>query len=118
MASNAQGMTVTWGGVTLGEVVNVSVDGLTADTVEVTPRSHTGRNKIYSPADTDVGTVSVTLRGPAGMTTTAVGLTGTLSISGTGVSWSFSGAIFETLGWSASVGELQQYRATFKVGAA
>jgi len=52
------------------------------------------------------------------MTTTAVGLTGTLSISGTGVSWSFSGAIFETLGWSASVGELQQYRATFKVGAA
>jgi hypothetical protein len=117
VASNSQGITVTWGGVTLGEVVNVSVDGLTADTVEVTPRSHTGRNKIYSVADTDVGTVSVTLRGAASMSTTNVGLTATLSISGPGVSWSFTGAIFETLGWSASVGELQQYRATFKVGA-
>lgn len=117
MASNAQGITVMWGGTALGEVVDVSVDGLTADTIEVTPRTHTGRNKIYSVADTDVGTVSVTLRATAAMSTTNVGLTATLSISGTGVSWSFSGAILETLGWSASVGELQQYRVTFKVGA-
>ena len=117
MAANAQGLVVTWGGATLGELVSVSVDGLTADTVETTPRSSASRYKVFRPADVDQGTVSITLRSAVAMSATNVGLTAQLSITGTGVSWSFPGAIFERLGWSASVGELQQWSATFKVGA-
>jgi hypothetical protein len=117
VANVSQGLAVTWGGVTLGEVVSVSVDGITAETVDVTPRSQAARYKKYSRADGDYGSVSLTVRGAAGMAATNVGLTATLSISGPGVSWSFGGAMFETLGWSAGVGELQTYSVTFKIGA-
>jgi hypothetical protein len=117
VANVSQGTTVTWNGVTLGEVVNVSVDGVTAETVDVTPRTSTSRQKVFAVADTDYGTVTATVRGTAGMASTNVGLTGTLSITGPSVSWSFTGAIFEKLGWNASVGELQTYNVTFKVGA-
>ena len=117
MANVSQGIAAVWDGVTLGEVVSVSVEGLTAETVDVTPRNHQQRNKLFSVADTDLGTVSFTLRGTNGMTATNVGLTGTLSITGPGASWNFIGAIFEKLGWSASVGELQAYSVTFKIGA-
>lgn len=117
MAFVSQGTTVTWGGTALGELVTLSVDGVQADTVEVTPRSRTDKTKSFLPADTDYGTVSVTCRGIAGMAVANVGLTATLSIGGPGVSVSFPVAIFQTLGWSASVGELQTYTATFKLGA-
>lgn len=117
MANVSQGLSATWNGVTLGELVSVNVDGVSAETVDATPRNHQQRNKIFSVADTDLGTVSITLRGTNGMTATNVGLTGTLSITGPGAAWSFTGAIFEKLGWSASVGELQTYSVTFKIGA-
>jgi hypothetical protein len=116
VANVSQGVTVTWGSVTIVEVVSVSVDGVSADSVEVTPRSSTGRGKSYSVADVDLGTVAVTARGATGMTTTNVGLTATLSISGPGLSFSFAKAIFQNLGWSAAVGDLQTYTATFKMG--
>lgn len=116
MANVSQGTTVTWAGVNLGEVVSLSVDGLQADSVEVTPRTQLSRVKAYSVADVDYGTVSVTCRGSAAMSSTNVGLTGTLSIGGPGVSFSFSKAIFEKLGWSAAVGDLQTYSVTFKLG--
>jgi len=115
VANVSQGTTATWGNVTLGEVVSISVDGVSADTVEVTPRTSTSRFKRYRRADVDLGTVSVTLRGAAGMSSTSVGLTASLSISGQGVSWSFNEAVFEKLGWQASVGELQTYNVTFKI---
>lgn len=117
MANVSQGTTVTWAGVALGEVVSVSVDGMQADSVAVTPRTQLARTKVYSPSDVDLGTVSVTCRGTAAMSSTSVGLTGTLSIGAPGMSLSFGKAIFEKLGWSASVGELQTYSVTFKVGA-
>lgn len=117
MANVSQGTTVTWNGVTLGEVVSVNVDGITAETVDATPRTQAARSKIFSVADIDYGTISATVRGTPAMTSTNVGLTGTLTIVGPSVSWSFTGAIFEKLGWSASVGELQTYSVTFKVGA-
>ena len=117
MAFVAQGITVTWGSVTLGEAVSVSVDGMTAETVDVSPRSSASRARSYSVADTDFGTVSVTCRGTAAMSSTNVGLTATLSIGGPGVSFSFSRAIMESLGWQAGVGDLQAYSVTFKMGA-
>lgn len=118
MANVSQGVTVTWGAVVLGELVTVSVDGVTSDAVEVTSRNTTNRLKKFSAADIDGGTVSVTVRGTASMTETNVGLTAALSIGGPGASWSFASAMFQTLGWSASVGELQTYSVTFKIGAA
>ncbi len=118
MANVSQGITVTWGAVTLGELVSVSVDSVASDSVEVTSRNTTNRLKKFSAADVDGGTVSVTVRGTAGMSTTNVGLTAALSIGGPGVSLSLPWAMFEKLGWSASIGELQAYSVTFKIGAA
>lgn len=117
MASVSQGTTVTWNGVNLGEVVSVSTDGIQSDSVEVTPRGQVTRGKVYSPGDVDFGTVSVTCRGAALMATTNVGLTAALSIAGSSISFSFPKAMFEKFGWSASVGELQVFSVTFKVGA-
>lgn len=117
MANSSHGMTVTWGAIALGEVISVSVDGISAETVEVTPRSQAVRYKKFSRADGDYGTVTMTVRGTAAMQITNVGLTATLSISGPGASWSFGGAMLEKLSWSASVGELQTNSVTFKIGA-
>lgn len=117
MANASHGIAVVWNGVTLGEVVSVSVDGITAETVDVTPRGQAVRYKKFSRADGDYGTVTLTVRGTSAMSITNVGLTATLSISGPGVSWTFNGAMYEKLGWSASVGELQSGSMTFKIGA-
>jgi hypothetical protein len=117
VAKDSQGVTVTWGSVTLGEVVSVSVDGIAADTLEVTSRGQASRAKAFSAGDVDYGTVTCTVRGTAGMSSTNVGLTAALSIGGPGVSWSFSKAVFSSLGWSATVGELQTFSVSFKVGA-
>jgi hypothetical protein len=116
VASVSQGVTVTWNSVTLGEVVSVSVDGIAADTLEVTGRG-LSRAKAFSSGDVDQGTVTCTVRGTAAMSSTNVGLTAALSIGGPGVSWSFSKAIFSSLGWSAAVGEFQTFSVSFKVGA-
>lgn len=116
MAFVSQGTTVTWGGATLGEIVSVSVSGISADVVDVTPRTSTARAKVFSPADGDPGSVSVRARATAAMSSTNVGLTAALSIGGAGVSWSDAHAIFQTLEWSASTGELQEFTATFKLG--
>jgi len=113
----AQGTTIQWNAVALGEVLSVSVDGISADSVEVTPRTSAARQKVFSRGDVDYGTVTVTARGPAGMSSTSVGLTAALSIEGPGFSMSFPWALFQSLGWQASVGELQTYSVTFKVGA-
>jgi len=115
MANVSQGTSVTWNGVALGEVVSVSVDGISADTVETTSRTSTQRFKAFSRADTDLGAVSVTVRAANAMTATNVGLTAALSISGPNASWSFACAFFEKLSWQASVGEFQTYTATFKL---
>jgi len=115
VARVSQGITVTWAGVRLGEVISVGVDGVSADTVEVTPRDQALRVKAYSAADKDYGTISVTCRGNDSMQLELVGLTGTLSVIGPGVSWKADVAFFQNLGWSAQVGELQTYTATFKV---
>jgi hypothetical protein len=117
VAEVSQGTTVIWNGVALGELINVSVDGISSDAVEVTPRTQASRVKSFSPADIDQGTISCTVRGTAAMSSANVGLTAALSISGSNFSMSFSRAIFEKLGWSASVGELQVYSVSFKVGA-
>lgn len=117
MAFVSQGVTVSWGSTALGELVTVSVDGVQADTLEITPRSQTAKNKVFVAGDRDYGTVSVTCRNTAGMQVANVGLTAALSIGGPGVSVSFPVAIFQTLGWSAAVGDFQTYTAVFKLGA-
>lgn len=116
MANVSQGVAVTWGGLALGELVSVSVDGVSADAVEVTPRTTTDRAKVFSVADVDLGTVTVTARGTAAMSSTNVGLTAALSIGGPGVSFSFSKALLQNFGWAANVGDMQTYSVTFKLG--
>lgn len=116
MANVSQGVSLTWNGTALGEAISISVDGIAADVVDVTPRTSTDRKKIFSAADTDYGTISATFRGTS-FSESGVGKTGTLNISGPGVSFSLGASIMESIGWTATVGELQMWAVTFKVGA-
>jgi len=111
----SQGTTVTWRSTALSEVVSISVDGVSSDVIEITPRSYPGRDKRFKPADGDYGTVTVRCRGTAAMNTSYVTTTGALSITATGASFSASKSILQSLAWNASVGELQEWTAVFKI---
>lgn len=124
MAKSSQGISVAMddagpaGDVNIVELVSVSIDGIQCDTVEVTPRSHTGRNKSFSPSDTDYGTVSIVMRSQSYITEAAVGEPCYLTIADTNAAQTYwSGpAIIQSLAWRASVGELQEYSVTLKLG--
>lgn len=115
MAFVSQGTTVTWSSTALSEVISISVDGVSADVVEITPRSHQGRDKRFKSADGDYGTITVRCRGTAAMNTSYVTTTGLLSITAPGASFSSSKSILQSLAWNASVGELQEWTAVFKI---
>jgi hypothetical protein len=126
VAKSSQGIVIeigdagSAGDINVTEIVSVSIDGIQCDTVEVTARSHTGRNKSFSPADTDYGTVSIVMRLQNSITEAVVGELCSLSIGDSGGSSSayWSGlAIIQSLAWRASVGELQEYSLTLKLGA-
>ena len=115
MAFVSQGTTVTWSSTALSEVISISVDGVSADIVEITPKSHKYRDKRFSSADGDYGTVTVRCRGTAAMDTSYVTTTGALSITAPGASFSSPKSILQSLAWNASVGELQEWTAVFKI---
>lgn len=117
MAKNSQGITVQFAGDDLGEVVSVSVDGVQSDTVEITPRSQSTRGKLYRPSDFDYGTLSVTFRDAGVFDISRVGEVGNLYVDQGNTLFTFD-AMLQSLAWSASVGELQQLTAVFKLGAA
>lgn len=124
MAKSSQGIFIgiddagSAGDVDVTEVISVSIDGIQSDTVEVTARSHTGRNKSFSPADTDYGTVSIVMRSQNYITESAVGEPCSLTIADLNAAQTYwSGpAIIQSLAWRASVGELQEYSLTLKLG--
>jgi hypothetical protein len=107
------------GDVDVTEIVSVSIDGIQCDTVEVTSRSHTGRNKSFSTADTDYGTVSIVMRSQNFITEAAVGEPCSLTIADLNAAQTYwnGRAIIQSLAWRASVGELQEYSVTLKLGA-
>jgi hypothetical protein len=121
VAKVSQGATVTWKGPpgttssALSEVVSISVDGVSSDVVEVTSKSYQGRDKRFRSADGDYGTITVRCRGTNLMNTSYVTMTGALSIMAPSASFSSSRAILQSLAWNASVGELQEWTAVFKI---
>jgi hypothetical protein len=116
VASVAQGTSAVWNGVSLGEVVSITLEGVSAESVDVTPRTSATRYKSFSAADVDLGAMSMTLRGTAAMSVTNVGVTGSLAIAAPNAVWFFTRTMLERLGWSATVGDLQTYSVTFKLG--
>jgi hypothetical protein len=124
VAKSSQGISIALegagsaGDVDFAEIVSVSIDGIQSDTVEVTSRSHTGRNKSFSPADTDYGTVSIVMRSQNYITESVVGEPCSLTINDTGGGQTYwnGPAIIQSLAWRASVGELQEYSLTLKLG--
>lgn len=125
MAINSQNLGVSlsdgdFGDIDINELVSIAIDGVSADSVEVTPRSSTQRVKKFRPADVDYGTVSITFRNQSFLTQAYVGKTANLIIGSLGTSpavyWSGC-AFIQSLAWRASVGELQEYSAVFKLGA-
>lgn len=117
MGTHSQGLIVQFAGDDLNEVVSVSVDGVQSDAVEVTPRTQATRDKLFRPADFDYGTMTVTFRDAGNFNIGRVGEAGDLFIDQGGTLFAFE-AILQSLAWSASVGELQQLTAVFKLGAA
>jgi len=106
------------GDVDVTEIVSVSIDGIQCDTVEVTARSHTGRDKSFSSADTDYGTASIVMRSQNFITESAVGEPCSLTIADLNAAQTYwnGPAIIQSLAWRASVGELQEYSLTLKLG--
>lgn len=116
MANDSQGVTLTWDGTILAEVVSLSIDGVSHGFVEVTGRTHASRFKQHSPHDIDPGTVSVTMRTQANLSGSSFGTPQTLRIAyGLVTLLEAQTAFLESFAWSASVGELQEYRATFRL---
>jgi hypothetical protein len=116
VATNSQGVVVQFAGDDLGEVLSVSVDGVQADSVEITPRSQATRDKIFRPADFDYGTVTATCLDFGNFSLSNIGESGDLVITGAAVSLNFE-AILQSLAWTANVGELQRITFVFKLGA-
>lgn len=122
MANNSQGISVSlgdgFGDYDFQEVVSVSVDGVQADTVEMTARTSQSRVKAFRPADKDYGTLSVTFRAEGNVALKGyVGYTTNVTVSQGSTSLWNSGSTLQSFAWRASVGELQEYVAVFKLGA-
>jgi hypothetical protein len=125
VAINSQNLGVSlsdgdFGDIDVNELVSIAIDGVACDSVEITARASTQRVKRFRPADVDYGTVSITFRNQSFLTEGYVGKTATLLISTLGGSpatyWN-GPAFIQSLAWRASVGELQEYSAVFKLGA-
>ena len=117
MATDSQGIVVSWGGSSLPvEIVSLSVDGVSHGFVDVTPRDYSLKARQHSPHDTDAGTVSMTMRSKGAFGGSTFGTSKSLSIARSGTTiLSAATAYLESLAWSASLGELQEYRATFRL---
>ena len=116
MAADSQGVTLSWAGSSQAEVVSVPIDGVSHGFVEVTSRTYAFKAKQHSPHDTDAGTVSVTMRTKGSLSGSTFGTSQALSIArGTATLLTAQTAYLESLAFSASVGELQEYRAVFRL---
>jgi hypothetical protein len=117
VATDSQGITLAWAGSALAaEIVSLSVDGVSHGFVDVTPRSTLVRARQHSPHDTDAGTVSVTMRAKDVLSGSTFGTPQSLSITrGTATYLTAQTAYLKNFAWSASLGELQEYRATFRL---
>ena len=120
MAKNSQGISVGLNG-DFGEfynfeVVSLSIDGVQSDVVEITTRSNAAKIKQFRPSDVDYGTISMVFR-LRSFTEAAVGQTAYLGLSAAGTAFWDGPVIVQSFAWQATVGELQEYRATFKLGA-
>jgi hypothetical protein len=58
VATDSQGVTLTWAGSSQAEVVSLSIDGASSQFVETTSRLNSLRVRDYRPHDIDPGTVS------------------------------------------------------------
>lgn len=118
MATNSQAIIIQFAGDELGQLVSVSLDGVQSDTVEITPRSRTLRDKQFRPADVDYGTMSVVTRAPDALDIASIGEVGSLTVikDSSTVLYDFTDAMLMSLAWRASVGSLQEYTATFRIG--
>lgn len=116
MAQDAQGTTISWNGVALGEVISIDYSFGTADASAYIPLNGTSRLKKFVPGDVDPGSVSVVMRTATAMSRTNVGLTATLSITGPGITQSHAWAMFNEPKWRGTVNALQEYSVNFKLG--
>jgi hypothetical protein len=111
VAASSHGITLSFAGSALVEILNVSVDGASCLFVDTTDKYSTVKLRQYQPHDQEGGTVSASLlsKGPLSGATF-----GTMAQGGTTI-LSCTEAFLENLAFVGSVGELQQYQASFRL---
>lgn len=103
MATVCTGVSVTWGGVSLGEVTEIDV--IAGGSLPL------GRDSTFS---VDAGTISVKCLSTAAIGLSQYGLQGTLQITGGGLTLTHK-AICQTLTMTGRVNDVAKYGATFKL---
>lgn len=103
MATLCTGVSVTWGGVSLGEVTEIDVN--------VGGSLPLGRDSTFA---VDAGTISVKCLSTAALGLSQYGLQGTLQITGGGLTLTHK-AICQTLTMTGRVNDVAKYGATFKL---
>lgn len=103
MATVCTGVSVTWGGVSLGEVTEIDVN--------VGGSLPLGRDSTFA---VDAGTISVKCLSTAALGLSQYGLQGTLQITGGGLTLTHK-AICQTLTMTGRVNDVAKYGATFKL---
>ena len=103
MATVCTGVSVTWGGVSLGEVTEIDVNA--GGSLPL------GRDSTFS---VDAGTITLKCLSTAALGLSQYGLQGTLAITGGGLTLTHK-AICQTLTMTGRVNDVAKYGATFKL---
>lgn len=103
MAILCTGVTITWGGATLGEVVEI--ESTRGGSLPI------GRSGVFA---VDAGTIEVKCLSTANLSATEYGLKKSLALTGGGLTYTTK-AICQTLRMTGKVNDVARYAATFKV---
>jgi hypothetical protein len=122
MIPDAQGVTVSFDGVTISKVTSVSAGGGSVKTVDATSMAcrvvGTGVSQrvilMEHPGDVSLGSIEVTFLGPQGLTVMDEGRFGTVSVAWKGGNISIF-ATLESFKLSGSVNDIIRGSATFKM---
>lgn len=116
MAASSHGITLSFAGSALVEILNVSVDGASCLFVDTTDKYSTVKLRQYQPHDQEGGTVSASLLSKGPLSGATFGTSGQLTMAQGGTTiLSCTEAFLENLAFVGSVGELQQYQASFRL---
>lgn len=111
MAIPCTGVTITWGGLSLGEVTEI--ESTRGGSLPLS-RGPTATAAAAAPWTFDAGTIEVKCLSTANLSASQYGLKKSLAFTGGGLTYSTK-AICQTLRMTGKVNDVARYAATFKV---